>query len=98
MMSSAQLLEILSWVDPEGGGGSTVVRTPFSPGKSQVATGFLRQSGTDPLGSNCSSGKVCMALKYFGKALSRPLPLTEFSGTAHACEESFYTYAPQILT
>ena len=45
-----------SWVDPEGGGGSGGggggggrTRGPDPPGKSQVAMGFLRKSGTDEL-------------------------------------------------
>ena len=49
--------------DSEGGGQG--VWTPLSPGKSQVAICFLRNSGTDPpweaigpLGSNCSSREV----------------------------------------
>ena len=53
-----------TWVDPEVGMGS---RTP--PGKSQVAIGFLWNTGTDhpreaigPLGSNCHSREVCTGL------------------------------------
>ena len=39
--------KLYSWADPEGGGGGgQQVQSPPS-GKSQVATGFLRNSGTD---------------------------------------------------
>ena len=34
-----------TWADPEGAGGPD----PPSPGKSQMAIGFIKNSGTDPL-------------------------------------------------
>ena len=55
----------LAWADPEKG---QEVQTP-PPGKSQVAIGFLRNSGTythrkaiGPIVSNCFSGEVQTAL------------------------------------
>ena len=41
-------LSISSWADPEGGGGGQGVRTPL---KNHKNTGFLRNTGPDPLKS-----------------------------------------------
>ena len=51
-------------------------------GKSQVAIGFLRKPGTDPLGSNCFSNEVCTALCeicYWLKNVFVNAPLAEFT-------------------
>ena len=54
------------------------------PGKSQVAIGFLRNTGTDPPHEAIFfSREVCMALLTKKKRTPPPPPLTEFSGSVH---------------
>ena len=79
-------------MDPEGDRGSG------PPGKSQVATGFCRNTGTDPpretQGPIASRGRSEQSsVKYVddSKKLSGPL-LIEFSGSGHescACADMF---------
>ena len=78
--------QLYTCTDPEGGAGGQTF-----PGKSQVAKGFLRNSGTDqpreavgPFGSNCLSREVRMVLCEMRWWIKKgPHPLTKFSGSAH---------------
>ena len=54
----------LAWADTEGGGGDSG-SGPTTPEKSQVAIGFLRNTGTDHLGPIAFQGRfVHPSVKY----------------------------------
>ena len=83
-----------SRADRGGRGGARDPDPPPPPWKSQVALGFLRNSGTDrpreairPLGSNCILREVpaalCEILWWLIKTLPGP-SITKLSGSTHA--------------
>ena len=82
------------WTDLDVWGGWHGVRA--TPGKSQVAIGFIRKSGTDHPGEAivpfaCRGRSVCHSVKYVDNKNTLPgPPQTKVSGSAHERRHSHH--------